>query len=78
MGTKYNAKYVVTLTSQERKELLDLVGKGKAAAYKIKHANILLASDENGGNLPAAGVTSSNRLIRDAGDGYLRVGRPPQ
>lgn len=59
MGTKHNAKYVVTLTSQERKELLDLVGKGKAAAYKIKHANILLASDENGGNLPAAAVAKA-------------------
>jgi hypothetical protein len=56
MGTKHNAKYVVTLTPEERKDLLDLVTKGAAAAYKIKHANILLASDENGENLPAEAV----------------------
>ena len=59
MGTKHNAKYIVTLTSEERKELLELVKKGKAAAYKIKHANILLASDENGENLPAAAVAKA-------------------
>lgn len=59
MGTKRNAKYVVTLTSQERKELLDLVGKGEAAAYKIKHANILLGSDESGENLPARAVAKA-------------------
>jgi transposase len=59
MGAKHNAKYVVTLTSEERKELLELVKKGKAAAYRIKHANILLASDENGENLPAATVAKA-------------------
>jgi len=59
MGTKHNTKYVVTLTSEERKELLELVKKGKAAAHKIKHANILLASDENGENLPAAAVAKA-------------------
>jgi transposase len=59
MGTKHNAKYVVTLTSEERKELLELVKKGKAAAYKIKHANVLLASDENGENLPATMVAKA-------------------
>jgi transposase len=59
MGTKHNARYVVTLTSEERKELLELVKKGKAAVYKIKHANILLASDENGENLAAAEVAKA-------------------
>jgi len=59
MGTTHNSKYFVTLTSEERKELLELVKKGKAAAYKIKHANILLASDENGENLPAAAVAKA-------------------
>jgi transposase len=59
MGIKHNAKYIVTLTSEERKELLELVGKGKAAAQKIKHANILLASDENGENLSAAAVAKA-------------------
>ena len=61
MGTKHNAKYIVTLTTEERKQLLELVGKGKAAAQKIKHANILLTSDENGENLPAEKVARAYR-----------------
>lgn len=38
-------KYIVSLTQEERAALSDIVGKGKAAAYKIKHANILLKAD---------------------------------
>jgi transposase len=41
-------KYIVRLTAEERTELEAMVTKGKAAAYKIKHANILLAADVNG------------------------------
>jgi transposase len=41
-------KYIVRLTAEERTELEALVTTGKAAAYKIKHANILLAADGNG------------------------------
>ncbi len=41
-------KYIVRLTAEERTELEAIVKKGKAAAYKIKHANILLAADVNG------------------------------
>jgi len=41
-------KYIVRLSVEERTELETLVTKGKAAAYKIKHANILLAADVNG------------------------------
>lgn len=41
-------KYVVRLTAQERSELEDLVRKGKTQAYRIKHANILLAVDADG------------------------------
>jgi transposase len=61
MGTKHNAKYIVTLTIEERKQLLELIGKGKAAAQKIKHANILLASDENGENLSAEKIAKAYR-----------------
>jgi len=64
MGTKHNAKYIVTLTPEERKGLLDWVRKGEAPAYKIKHANILLASDENGENLPAAEVAKAYHCHR--------------
>lgn len=43
-----NKKYIVRLTCEERKELETLVKKGSAQAYRIKHANILLAADANG------------------------------
>jgi transposase len=41
-------RYIVRLTEGEREQLQDLVSVGKAAAYKIKHANILLNIDVNG------------------------------
>lgn len=41
-------RYVVRLTDDERRELSSLVSKGKAAAYKIRHANILLKVDLDG------------------------------
>jgi hypothetical protein len=43
-----NKKYIVRLTSEERSELDNLVKKGKTQAYRIRHANILLAIDANG------------------------------
>jgi len=39
-------KYIVRLTAEERQELEDLVHKGKAAAYRRTHAQILLWADE--------------------------------
>ncbi len=39
-------KWIVELTLDEREELLKLVNTGKAAAYKIKHAHILLKTDQ--------------------------------
>ena len=44
-------KYVVGLTDDERVELERIVNKGKASAYRVKHANILLAVDANGTNM---------------------------
>lgn len=38
-------RYIVRLAEEERQRLGALVSKGKAAAYKIKHANILLKAD---------------------------------
>ncbi|MCK5353739.1 MAG: helix-turn-helix domain-containing protein [Methyloprofundus sp.] len=38
-------KYIVQLTEEERTELKDLVHKGKAAAHKRLHAEILLKAD---------------------------------
>jgi len=43
-----NKKYIVHLTAEERALLTDLVNKGQAAAYKIKHANVLLKIDADG------------------------------
>jgi transposase len=41
-------KYIVRLRSEERETLEFLVTKGKTQAYRIKHANILLAVDADG------------------------------
>jgi len=41
-------KYIVRLTSDERKRLKVLVSKGRTQAYKIKHAHILLKADADG------------------------------
>ena len=46
-----NKKYIVRLKDQERKELENIARKGKTQAYRIKHANILLAVDADGPNL---------------------------
>jgi len=43
-------KYLVRLDAAERERLRALVKAGKAAAYKIRHANILLAVDEAPGS----------------------------
>ena len=43
-----NKKYIVRLTGEERSELKDLVKTGTTQAYRIKHANILLAVDADG------------------------------
>jgi transposase len=40
-------KYTVRLEAAERQRLQQLVRVGKAAAYRIRHANILLAVDES-------------------------------
>jgi len=45
-----NKRYVVRLTIEERQQLEELVAKGKAAAYRIRHAHILLAVDADGPN----------------------------
>jgi len=41
-----NIKYRVTLTAEERKNLKQIISKGKTAGYRIRHAHILLAVDE--------------------------------
>ena len=41
-----NHKYIVTLTSEERAVLEELVAKGKTQGYRIRHAQSLLKLDE--------------------------------
>jgi len=43
--------YIVRLSQEERQYLQNLISTGKAAVYKIKHANILLNIDVNGQGL---------------------------
>jgi transposase len=38
-------KYKVTLTAEERQDLLELIAAGKAAAQRLAHARILLKAD---------------------------------
>jgi transposase len=40
-------KYIVRLSIEERAQLEQVIRIGKAAAYRIRHANILLAVDES-------------------------------
>jgi transposase len=42
-------KYKITLTEEERRDLEDVVRKGKAAARRLTHARILLLADESDG-----------------------------
>ena len=39
-------KFIVDLTSEERKYLQQLANKGKVAGYKIRHAQMLLKADQ--------------------------------
>ncbi len=65
-------KYIVELTSEERKQLQQLVKKGKVPGYKIRHAQMLLKADQDnkGSGWPdvqiaevfAAHVTTVERL----------------
>jgi transposase len=41
-------KYIVRLTNEERERLAELVRKGRTAAYRIRHANVLLKADVDG------------------------------
>lgn len=43
-----NKKYIVRLSDAERAQLTELTRKGKAAAYKIRHAHILVKADADG------------------------------
>jgi hypothetical protein len=54
-----NKTYTVRLTDDERQELIQLTKSGTAAAYKIKHAHLLLHVDANGPNWSEAQVATA-------------------
>jgi len=43
-------KYIVRLNETERAQLKEIIAKGKAPAYKVKHAHILLKVDADKSN----------------------------
>lgn len=57
-------KWMVRLEAEERQTLRELARVGKAAAYKIRHANVLLAVDdsEEGPGLPDAQVAKTLQI----------------
>jgi transposase len=61
MEVGVNKRYVVRLTAEERGQLEALVKWGKGHAYRIKHANILLAVDANGPAWPDEKVSEAFR-----------------
>ena len=58
-GIDMNKTSIVRLTDDERQELLQLTRSGKAAAYKIKHAHLVLHVDANGPNWSDAPVATA-------------------
>ena len=54
-----NKKYIVRLSEEERSQLTELTRKGKAAAYKIRHAHILLKADADGPSWTDEHITES-------------------
>lgn len=62
-----NKKYVVTLEPQEREELRRLVSAGRAAAYKRRHAEVLLKADAG-----PEGLAWTDQRIAEAFDVSLR------
>lgn len=55
-------RYIVELTSEERKQLKQLLSKGRVAAYKQLHGRILLLADQR----PHGGEKMSDTAIARA------------
>lgn len=52
-------RYVVRLEADERERLRQLASSGKSAAYRIRHANILMAVDESSAGLKMSDVDAA-------------------
>ena len=55
-------KYIVRLEDHERERLERMVRGGKSAAYRIRHANLLLAVDESDAGLKLKDVEAAKAL----------------
>ena len=73
-----NKKYIVRLTEEEREQLTAMIGKGKAAAHKIKHANILLKADVDGSGwkdeLIAKAFSVTTRTVQNVRERFVEKG----
>ena len=73
-----NKKYIVRLSEAERSELSGMVDIGKAAAYRIKHANILLKVDADGpcwtDNQAAEAFNCHARTVRNIRQRFVESG----
>jgi len=56
-------KYIVRLSNEEREQLEAIIKKGKSAAYKITHAQILLKADANGPDWTDARIAEAFSVI---------------
>ena len=64
-------KYVVELNTDERRQLEELVSKGKSLAWKIEHARILLKADQG----PDGPGWTDERIAQAYDVSALTVGR---
>ena len=73
-----NKRYSVRLTTEERKILAELGKKGRTAAYKIKHAIILLNVDADGPNRPdetlASVLNCHGNTVRNVRQRFVELG----
>ncbi len=68
-------KYIVTLTTEERQELLTLTHAGQLAARKMKRAQILLKTDENWKDKAImAGLNTSRSTVERTRRRYVEGG----
>jgi hypothetical protein len=67
-------RYKVTLTDDERQDLLSLISKGKSAAHTLTRARILLQADQS----PQGPAWSDERIQQALHVGRMTVERTPQ
>jgi hypothetical protein len=71
-------KDIVNLSESDRKHLQEIVSKGHHAAYKIKHANILLKADITGPGWPDTKISEAfgchPQTVRNLRKRFFEVG----